>query len=389
MFKFNVLTLCLMLMSCGSNVPSLKEQSLPAPPKPLSSSEAVLPAEVVPFSSGFLERIKKAERLDEIVMLKHVAPLETNESVLVNSISELLVNDQMIITLDIQTNVVYAFDWSGRFLQQFGNPGQGPGEYAHLSSMMIDQDQLVLLDNQARFHVYGLDGSVIWSTPVGLGRQIYPVGRFLIQDKNLYVTNIAARALDAPWHAKIKFEQGAYEVITGFGERTTFEAAPKLNFFHTAIAIVNDHIWYGSPFDSSISVFEKSGRLVATLNEGRKHINRLKPEMLVELNSSDAILETIREHQAIKHIHKVGQIVLVQVGNSFDIYDINGNLLRLGLRGGFIGNVAAVDQTTFAAELPARVFRQLSNTHALLSTAAVTVGDDDNPVVLFLEFNFE
>lgn len=174
--------------------------------------------------------------------------------------------------------------------------------------------------------------------------------------------------------------------MAGFGARIAFDRSYNINYFHTGINFVNDYIWYGSPFDSSIFVFDKEGGLKRRLLQGSKTFNRLKPEMLADLNSGDEIREILREKEAIKFIHPIGKLVLVQLGNSFDIYDYHGNLLRLGVQGSFIGNIASVNDESFASEIPSNIFKELQKKHPLLEDAALKVVEGDNPIVLIYKF---
>ena len=75
-------------------------------------------------------------------------PLETNDSCLIGSVTDMIVSDNEILILDNQQQTVWIFDKLGKFKNSIQRRGNGPGEYMRLTQFEYDKsnERLLLLD---------------------------------------------------------------------------------------------------------------------------------------------------------------------------------------------------------------------------------------------------
>jgi hypothetical protein len=67
-------------------------------------------------------------------------PLETSQNTLVGRVSKIIVTDSLIFISTIPYKLM-AFDYSGRFVRNYGNVGRGPGEFIHISDFAVSFDR--------------------------------------------------------------------------------------------------------------------------------------------------------------------------------------------------------------------------------------------------------
>lgn len=106
---------------------------------------------------------EKAEPVQFKQLFKNyrIVPLETNDSMLVNAIYNVLVYEDRIFLLDRQNQSVLIFSDKGQARALIHNQGNGPQEYVSLFSFALNpfDRSLHLFDDQARKeHVYDWDG---------------------------------------------------------------------------------------------------------------------------------------------------------------------------------------------------------------------------------------
>lgn len=88
-------------------------------------------------------------------------PLETNEECLLPVVPspKIILKDSFIF---MSGNCLYAFDGSGKFLNQIGRKGQGPDEYLYCSSFFINTDKSVLyVEDFNKIPAYDFNGNYI------------------------------------------------------------------------------------------------------------------------------------------------------------------------------------------------------------------------------------
>ena len=83
-------------------------------------------------------------------------PLETNDSCLVSTVSDMVFDSSRLYLIDGKSNLVFAFSLSGEFISQVGNVGSGPSEYQYPVNLHIDKtkQELVVADANTPKLVY-------------------------------------------------------------------------------------------------------------------------------------------------------------------------------------------------------------------------------------------
>ena len=86
-------------------------------------------------------------------------PLETNDSVLVGNIEDLVWEENHISLYDFQTRQCYLFDAKGCFKRNIGKKGLGPDEYTFIRSISFipESNVIFLFTNEGAF-LYDLNG---------------------------------------------------------------------------------------------------------------------------------------------------------------------------------------------------------------------------------------
>lgn len=145
--------------------------------KPLNSfifkmSEDAL---VLPLLQGNSSNIKIEEPLpgikasDLVESYKYI-PLETRSESLMGYIRKILFHNDRIYIRDVETNMVYIFNLSGKYLNKIGQRGDGPGEFSDLLyGMTIDPftNQLLVYDQGKRkMNYFTLDGTYLFNRDV-------------------------------------------------------------------------------------------------------------------------------------------------------------------------------------------------------------------------------
>lgn len=83
-------------------------------------------------------------------------PLETNDSCLVSTVSDIVFDSSRLYLIDGKSNLVFAFSLSGEFISQVGNVGSGPSEYQYPVNLHIDKikQELIVADANTPKLVY-------------------------------------------------------------------------------------------------------------------------------------------------------------------------------------------------------------------------------------------
>lgn len=71
---------------------------------------------------------------------KRYIQLETTDECLFSEITQLSCTSKELFIFDIYSQSIYVFDHSGKFLRKLHKAGQGPGEYAMITSMAINEN---------------------------------------------------------------------------------------------------------------------------------------------------------------------------------------------------------------------------------------------------------
>lgn len=79
-------------------------------------------------------------------------PLETNDSCLVATVSDMVFDSSRLYLIDGKSNLVFAFSLSGEFISQVGDVGSGPSEYQYPVNLHIDKAKQELIVADANTH---------------------------------------------------------------------------------------------------------------------------------------------------------------------------------------------------------------------------------------------
>jgi hypothetical protein len=82
------------------------------------------------------QRVKEYISLSEIISSATVAPLETNDDILMKEVKDIEKNGAYYFISDGQT--IYKYDANGHFTDKLNRAGSGPEEYLQISDFQID-----------------------------------------------------------------------------------------------------------------------------------------------------------------------------------------------------------------------------------------------------------
>lgn len=140
-----------------------------------------------------IQPIKVGELRDNIKSIKYIQ-LETSEECMIGEVSEVKVQDDYLIILDVLKKV-YLFEKStGRFIRQIGSIGQGAGEYVSVNTISLspDKDGIYIFDN-ARGYLcfYSWSGECISQKNLSNSLLYQEVGRLtVLPEQNIVVNTV-------------------------------------------------------------------------------------------------------------------------------------------------------------------------------------------------------
>ena len=132
-------------------------------------------ASVLPLSQESGLKIKVEEPLpgikaSELVESYKYIPLETRNESLIGYIRKVWFYSDRIYVRDVETNMIYIFNQSGKYLNKIGQRGNGPGEFSDLLyGMTIDPfaNRLLVYDQGKRkMNYFTLDGAYLFDRDV-------------------------------------------------------------------------------------------------------------------------------------------------------------------------------------------------------------------------------
>ena len=104
---------------------------------------------------------------DSLMDFVSFVKLETTEDNLIGGISQILFVNNKIIVVDFDVSkTITVYDESGKYLNNIGKLGQGPGEYAYLGHVFLtpDRSTVVVVDmGSGNLKYFGLEGNFIKS----------------------------------------------------------------------------------------------------------------------------------------------------------------------------------------------------------------------------------
>ena len=274
-----------------------------------------------------------AEQINDLVPFEDIVLLEVTDESVIGEIGDLVLLEDSWFVLDRIEETVVQFDKTGSFIRQIGRKGQGPGEYgaAHRVERCFDNNLAIFDSIQGKIHVYSPDGAHILSTP-SPGKTMIAFSSFIWDEKNaLFLGDFSSQVATAPWHAKIAYPDFDLGEAVGFGSRPPLLRWLKLKFDYGIFKKQDGIIWSGSPYESQIEFYNEQGQHLGTTAKGRG--NRLQLEDFARGKVKDRS-EVYRLFGKARNcdINFAGDLVFVDLGSAYDIYDRNGNLLKGSVR---------------------------------------------------------
>ena len=106
--------------------------------------------------------IKESYPLSTFIDTVRFTRLELPESYFFGRVKDILFDDSGIYVVDSKQDIVYRFNSDGTFLNTIGKRGEGPGEYADLTSCFLGKNSIYIADiGPCRIYEYSFDGDYI------------------------------------------------------------------------------------------------------------------------------------------------------------------------------------------------------------------------------------
>ena len=106
--------------------------------------------------------IKESYPLSTFIDTVRFTRLELPESYFFGRVKDILFDDSGIYVVDSKQDIVYRFNSDGTFLNTIGKRGEGPGEYADLTSCFLGKNSIYIADIYiSRIYEYSFDGDYI------------------------------------------------------------------------------------------------------------------------------------------------------------------------------------------------------------------------------------
>ena len=103
----------------------------------------------------------ESQFIDYKLKLTKKIQLETTKESLIGQAGKIIYRHNKIFIQDLKTHSLFVFDTDGKFIQQIGRRGRGPGEHPELRDFSISNDDLIYLLTYNRILTYNFDGKYI------------------------------------------------------------------------------------------------------------------------------------------------------------------------------------------------------------------------------------
>lgn len=359
MKKIAFVALICLLLSCRGEQPSESVYRFyKTIPKVSGRRSQNAPFPPVSIPEAQLRLIQHAEEARDLFPVDHWVMLEVTDKSLVGNISKVIEVKDTWVVMDKTTNRILKYDGEGRFLGLIGSPGQGPGEYLNcINITRVLGDKIAVEDGmRGMLLVYDLDGTFIKSTtrPGTQGDG----GKFIIissiiwnQMDRLYLADFSVDSATVPQHVALDYSQEYGKLLFGFGEREAYYQ-DMVNRYRVprnsikAFEWIHGRIWSASPITAQIHIYEPDGQLYRTV--AGSHPNYVTEDDYQDVEPSKQgllklNLTKMRNYRVFAFENIVIQYLTGGRHHRFNIYDLNGNLLRSALK---IDNLSTMIQTS-------------------------------------------
>lgn len=117
--------------------------------------------------------------------------LETNDSCLIRSITDIVVSNNRLFVFDEPQQTIWVFDREGKYINKICKKGSGPGEYSQIYQFEYDQrnNQIVILSSwERKLLFYTPDGDYLNTIELSLKMKdfkICPQGGFILSNSGI------------------------------------------------------------------------------------------------------------------------------------------------------------------------------------------------------------
>ena len=314
------------------------------PPVDAEPLVETFPGNPIALTADAMETIDSAKHLGDVFTVFKFVNLEYAPGAEIAAIDSVVFIEGTWIILDSDGEKILRFSEEGRFLGTVGGIGQGPGEFLKPSEINRGPGNLLGVWDGAggKFMLYDAEGVFLREQQPITEFGMYPGGQFIWDEEKLYIANTHTRNQDAsgPRHTIVDMRHKPY-VLGGFGKRVPILEAyrkkgiPTLGF--TSFAKFGGRIWTAPPHCADLEIYDTKGQFLGRLS--RRHPDKLTYEEIQDLGLEVgmpprkflALLSKARNDR----MFQVGDLVAASFTyNSqtyFDIFDINGNLLKSNL----------------------------------------------------------
>ncbi len=305
-----------------------------------------------PFPGKRLLSVAQQARMDDLRLFNDLLQphsfikLEDGEGSILGEVTDLVFHQEHWFVLDQHTFRVYKFERDGSFVKSFGGRGEGPGQFQYPKKIRVVYDgHLAVSDPMlGSIQVFDSDGRYLRATRSKVENFIIPARYNFVwhQPHALALCAFPSADPSTPYHVVLDATERRQRIRFGFGDRipsveaAATRGAPKRAY--TAFERVDGLYWTGSPYRNFIDVYDEDGRFAARLGEDtpRNYEDMVRPSDVDELNLArdprKKLQDTILTKSANLFIGRIGDLVLVQMGFFFDVYDYRGNLVRANLK---------------------------------------------------------
>ncbi|MCX6168640.1 MAG: 6-bladed beta-propeller [Ignavibacteriales bacterium] len=280
------------------------------------------------------EVIKQTKTLEDIFEKQSLIELETNNRCKIGRIDEFIEvkSKNRIIVLDYKNSEVFLFDTDGKFINQIGKKGKGPGEFIRLFSACYDNDKIYIGTNYTLL-VYDIKtGDYLTYYSLIKNEDIIYVHKIYVKDDILVTYQ---RYPSSKKNDVIVYSLSKEKIINVYGHGET-NYGYQVNLF---TQLNNTYFIYGNSFNKDlyqIDLDNKTIKVFSTLDDVTilpdkfKNIKDQNQQVMWKQKNRDISnnFKPLYNIQTVQGFIFVEQIITSK-GGKYYIYDSNGNLLNI------------------------------------------------------------
>lgn len=284
-----------------------------------------------PADGRLRETLQHVKSLSDLFVVDTLVELGPGH--LLSDISTGLVHpDGFLVLLDSAQSQIVVFDLTGRVIRTLGRLGEGPGEFARPHEIRLGFDNTIIVNDElARVHAYGIDGTHRLSTRVALGVNLFYSGAALMpRPDRILVSGLHSQTQQGALHAVLEWNGSEARVLHRFGRRMFSSDVNRWS--HNRFQWIDGRVWYHSPLRSHFDIYDVDGGYLGATQalRGPTRPHAAEVEALTPV-SKESINTYLRKHHAPFVFFRVGDMVLADSLRTFDLYGLGGVLLAEGL----------------------------------------------------------